>query len=291
MVDLRDRYRHGDDFGEEPGLHSCGPGRSAGFGGDLRGGAARTSPSYGYGLLWFAAPAVVLLCVVFGMTRGWNGFSSLVGHSLTSGSVWSLPMPRSASDRLDAGVGSVVGQASTPRAVPVSDRAEPGRGLNAFRLPVLPVTDPLPVRIPAGFGSYAALPFPRDTVSWFGSKGLARSVPLTLRPFFDSAELHYVVTVRAWWSNRLVAIVYLDADSMVAVDLPAGRYRVAAAWGRAWGGSSVLFGVDTSVTTVVAPVDLVAYRDRSVGRVLRFSGGGSDSVTTFGAPSADFLKP
>jgi hypothetical protein len=111
--------------------------------------------------------------------------------------------------------------------------------------------------------------FPENGSTTLTTHGLAAaSAPLTLQTSSVDADLRYVVTARDWITNRLLATIYLEANSVTTVPLPAGDYRLIVASGHVWGGDAVLFGQTTQVMSATKPVRLVSYLDHSVGQVI-----------------------
>ena len=96
----------------------------------------------------------------------------------------------------------------------------------------------------------------------------AASAPLTLQTPATEPKNRFVVSVRDWVTDKVVATVYLETNTVVTLDLPAGRYRILVAAGSQWSGDRFLFGPATHVGQVRNAITLERYGNRAVGRVL-----------------------
>ena len=114
-----------------------------------------------------------------------------------------------------------------------------------------------------------AVAFPvNGATSMFAPVDLATSAPLTLQTSATAPSSRFVVSVRNWYNDQPVATIYLETNTVVTEDLPAGRYRVLIARGQQWAGDQRLFGPDTQVDEVREPISLERYGSRAVGHIL-----------------------
>jgi hypothetical protein len=115
------------------------------------------------------------------------------------------------------------------------------------------------------------VPFPSNgATTMYVTVDLAASAPLTLQTPATEPKNRFVVSVRDWVTDKVVATVYLETNTVVTLDLPAGRYRVLVAAGHQWSGDRFLFGRLTRVVQVRDPISLERYGSRAVGHVLYF---------------------
>ncbi len=98
-------------------------------------------------------------------------------------------------------------------------------------------------------------PFPKNGTAVVNlPRGIARLAGVTIETGAGGA--HWVVTLRLWASGSWIATLYLEADSVTTLFLPAGTYQVAAAAGDLWQGDTRLFGDDTRALRFQGPVRL-----------------------------------
>ena len=114
------------------------------------------------------------------------------------------------------------------------------------------------------------------------------TAPLTLQTSATDPAANYVITVRGWSTNDLVATTYLNANSVATLSLPVGDYRLSFATGRRWGGERMLFGSSTTVQQARFPISLVAYPDYIMGRVVYLMPTSNPNLPTDRITSAQF---
>jgi hypothetical protein len=137
--------------------------------------------------------------------------------------------------------------------------------------------------------AYPVVEFPANgTTNMFIHPDPAALAPLTVQTSAISPSQPFVVSVRDWFSNKVVATLYLDANTVVTVDLQAGQYRIFIASGKRWGGDQVLFGPTTRVEQVRDPINLARYGARAIGRVLYFMDTANPNLTSDRVPRSRF---
>lgn len=73
----------------------------------------------------------------------------------------------------------------------------------------------------------------------------ARPAALTVETSQSEPAPHWVVNLRDWASGGWIATIYLDANSVTTLKVPAGDYQVSVASGAVWEGDTLLFGDGT----------------------------------------------
>lgn len=76
-------------------------------------------------------------------------------------------------------------------------------------------------------------------------RGSDRPAALTIETSQSESASHWVVNLRNWASGEWIATIYLDANSVTALKVPAGDYQVSVASGTVWEGDTLLFGDGT----------------------------------------------
>lgn len=114
------------------------------------------------------------------------------------------------------------------------------------------------------------VPFPASgaTTLYFSIVPGEAMAPLTLQTAPARAGWRYVITVRDWTTDALIAETYLKANAVETLQLPAGDYRVEFASGRSWSGKASLFGPETVTQRARYPTTLIAYPDHIMGQVI-----------------------
>ena len=155
--------------------------------------------------------------------------------------------------------------------------------------------DRLPVQV-GGFLHHASgndpietVPFPVNgyTILRFRPSPTG-AAPLTLQTSATDPAANYVINVRGWSTNDLVATTYLNANSVTTLSLPAGDYRLSFATGRRWGGEQILFGSSTTVQQARFPISLVTYPDHTMGRVVYLMPTSNSNLPTDQIAAAQF---
>lgn len=103
--------------------------------------------------------------------------------------------------------------------------------------------------------SFAPIPFPPNGYTLLHlSPDIPRTMPVTIQTPADDPAALFVVTLRDARAGRLVATLYLGANSVTTVPLPVDTYRVAFATGALWGGPRLLFGAKTIAAGLTDPL-------------------------------------
>ena len=112
----------------------------------------------------------------------------------------------------------------------------------------------------------SSYPFPTNgyTKSYF-DQALQQTAPLTLQTSPADLNRKSVICVREWKTGALIATVFLEANTIITINLPPGVYRLWIASGHHWQNDTVLFGDATQVERSTAPFSLVNDRGRVVG--------------------------
>ena len=133
-----------------------------------------------------------------------------------------------------------------------------------------------------------AVPFPSNGYTLLHVRpGPQPTAPLTLQTAPD-LNRRWVVTLRDWSTDDLVATVYLEGNSVATVQVPGGQYRLVVANGEEWRGDEARFGKGTEYFQVSDPVALVAYPDHSVGRVIYMMRSANPNMRMVPTTAGDF---
>ena len=133
-----------------------------------------------------------------------------------------------------------------------------------------------------------AVPFPSNGYTLLHVRpGPQPTAPLTLQTA-PNLSRRWVVTLRDWSTDDLVATVYLEGNSVATVQVPGGRYRLVVANGEEWRGDETQFGNDTEYFQASDPIVLVAYPDHSVGRVIYMMRSANPNMAMIPVSASDF---
>jgi hypothetical protein len=119
----------------------------------------------------------------------------------------------------------------------------------------------------------AALPtFPANGATFMTVRpDPAVTVPLTVQTPAGDGGVSYVATLRDWATNRLIAAIFLGADSATTVSFPAGTYRLSVASGHTWHNERTLFGWSTRAVRAIVSIVLTWSAGKPVGHVIHLT--------------------
>ena len=115
--------------------------------------------------------------------------------------------------------------------------------------------------------------------------------PLSIQTPPGRPRQRFIIFVRKWATGALVAKLYLHANSITAIMLPAGQYRLMFAFGTVWEGDQALFGRATEAFQQQQPVTLLTYNDHSVGQTLYMMPTAYGNIAVEPISRAAFLRP
>ena len=96
--------------------------------------------------------------------------------------------------------------------------------------------------------------------------------PLAVIAPVTGGELHFVVRLRDWATDRPITTLFMTTGGYATTMLPVGAYRMTVASGEHWDGLARMFGAATRVTRSVDPVLIVPRRGGVVGATVNLEG-------------------